>query len=478
MLTGRQAEGRSAATRKTGTAAPGAIRTMISAQFAKAALLTFAVFIENRTQGKAENVPGTIRVVAYSVDTVCHPTFAVGKFLQCFRRLATYHILTIKSTVDTISSKLATAAQCRYRWIQCTAGKPSRKQATLDPEDDRFGYEFAFIFSTQNFERITMQYRQLGNHGPRVSAIGLGMWPLVGGLGRIEEKDAIATIRYALDSGITLVDAAQSYENSEELLGKALKDGYRDQCFIATKVSWRYSRADVASAIESSLRKLGVDHVDLYQVHGWWDHKYPIEETMEAMAAVRDQGKARHIGVSNFNAEQIQRALAITPFQSNQILYNMFSRQVEAADIPFCERHGIGVIAHTAMAHGFLSGRFRPGQKFAKDDYRSRLDRFKGDTFAQCLQIATKLESVANDKGISLVQLALAWILRKDAVSCLLAGAKRPSQIDEQLNAPNTKFSDEELERIDAILEDTPDLTASAKPSFAQSIVAFLRKFR
>ena len=321
-----------------------------------------------------------------------------------------------------------------------------------------------------------MEYRQLGRNGPRVSAIGLGMWPLVGGMGRVEEKEAIATIRHALDSGITVVDAAQSYENSEELLGKALKDGYRDRCFIATKVSWKYSRADVQKAIESSLRKLGVDCVDLYQVHGWWDHEYPIEETMDAMATVRAQGKARFIGVCNFNAGQIGRTLGITSFQSNQILYNMLCREREAQDIPYCESHGIGVIAHTAMAHGLLSGRLKPGQKFAKDDYRSRLDRFKGKTFAQCLKVAARLEGVAKDKGITLVQLALAWILRKEAVSCLLAGAKRPSQVDEQLNAPGTRFSDEELKRIEEILKDAPDLMASPKPSFLRRIAAFVKR--
>lgn len=301
-----------------------------------------------------------------------------------------------------------------------------------------------------------MEYRRLGKDGPSVSAIGLGLWPLVGGLGRIKEKDAVATIRYALDSGITLVDAAQSYENSEELLGKALRDGYRARCFIATKVSWKYSRADVEAAIEASLRKLKVDYVDLYQVHGWWDHKYPIEETMEAMARVRDEGKARFIGVSNFNAAQVKRTLGITSFQSNQVLYNMFRREREGEDIAFCEAQGVGIIAHTAMAHGLLSGRMKSGQKFAKDDYRSRLERFQGPVFEQCLQVAARLEGIARDKGISLAQLALAWILRKQAVSCLLAGAKRPSHIDEQLGAPGTAFSDEELQRIDAILQDVP----------------------
>jgi aryl-alcohol dehydrogenase-like predicted oxidoreductase len=257
-----------------------------------------------------------------------------------------------------------------------------------------------------------------------------------------------------------------------------LKDGYRDRCFIATKVSWKYSRADVEAAIESSLRKLEVEYVDLYQVHGWWDHKYPIEETWEAMDLVRRQGKARYVGVSNFNASQIKRTLAIAPVQSNQILYNMLCREREVEDMPFCEAQGVGVIAHTAVAHGLLSGRLKIGQRFPKDDYRSRLDRFKGDTFAECLKIAARLEVVAQDKGISLLQLALAWILRRREVSSLLAGAKRPSQIDEQLSAHGTRFSEDELERIETILQDAPDLLAPGRPSFARSVVMWLTKVR
>ena len=156
----------------------------------------------------------------------------------------------------------------------------------------------------------------------------------------------------------------------------------------------------------------------------------------------------------------------------------MFSRQKEVEDIPFCEAQGIGVIAHTAMAHGLLSGRFKVGQHFAKDDYRSRLDHFKGDTFAQFLHVAGRLEGVAKEKGISLVQLALAWILRKDTVSCLLTGAKRPSQIDEQLNAPGTTFSNEELARIGKILEDTPVLISSGQTWFARVLEKLRNRLR
>jgi aryl-alcohol dehydrogenase-like predicted oxidoreductase len=263
-------------------------------------------------------------------------------------------------------------------------------------------------------------------------------------------------MRFAMDSGITLIDAAQSYPNAEVRFGKALKDGYRDKCFVATKVSNKYTKEDVAKAIEESLEKLGVDYVDLYQVHGWWDPKYPIEETMEAMARVREQGKARYIGVSNFSAHQMARTLTITPFQSNQPLYNMLNRKIEAEDIPFCKAHGIGLVTYSAMAQGVLSGKYRAGHAFSEDDWRSRADKFKGDTFAQHVQIAGRLAEVAADKGVSLGQLAIAWILREEAVSCLLTGAKHPHQITEQLGALDVRLTDEDLARIDTILADAP----------------------
>lgn len=300
-----------------------------------------------------------------------------------------------------------------------------------------------------------MEHRQLGKDGPRVPVIGFGAWPIGGGMGQTEERTAIATVRAAIDSGITLVDTAQAYRTSEETIGRALKDGYRDRCFLATKVSRDYSRQGILSAMEESLRKLDVDHVDLYQIHGW-SPQYPIAESMGAMARLQEQGKTRFIGVSNFNAARMQEALRVARFHSNQPRYNLFDRQIEAEDIPFCERAGIGILAHSPLAKGLLTGRYASGHRFPDDDERARFPRFQGETFAQYLAVAERLKEVARDKGLSLVQLAIAWLLRLPAVTCVLVGGKDPEQVREHAGAAGVKFSDDELTRIETILKDAP----------------------
>ncbi len=300
-----------------------------------------------------------------------------------------------------------------------------------------------------------MEHRQLGKDGPKVPVIGFGAWPIGGGMGQTEDGTAIATVRAAIDSGITLVDTAQAYRTSEETVGRALKDGYRDRCFLATKVSRDYSRQGILSAMDESLRKLDVDHVDLYQIHGW-NPQYPIAESMEAMARLQEQGKTRFIGVSNFNAGRMQEALQAARFHSNQPRYNAFDRQIEAEDIPFCEGAGIGILAHSPLAKGLLTGRYAPGHRFPEDDERARMPRFQGETFAQYLAVAERLKAVARDKGLSLVQLAIAWLLRLPTVTCVLVGGKDPDQVREHAGAAGVKFSDEERTRIEAILKDAP----------------------
>jgi len=301
-----------------------------------------------------------------------------------------------------------------------------------------------------------MEHRQLGKDGPRVPVLGLGTWPLGGGMGRVDERTAIATIHTALDNGITLIDTAQAYHTSEATIGEALKGGYRERCFLATKVSGDYSREGVRAAMENSLRALGVDYVDLYQIH-WWDPQYPIEESMETMARLQQEGKTRYIGVSNFNSKQMQQALQIARFHSNQPGYNMFDRQIEAEDIPFCEREGIGIVAHSPLAKGLLTGKYTPGHRFAADDERSGFPRFQGETFARYLAVSDQLKEVAHAKGLSLIQLAISWLLRLPAITCVLVGAKNPAQVEDHLGAVGVTFSDDELARIEEILADAPD---------------------
>ncbi len=300
-----------------------------------------------------------------------------------------------------------------------------------------------------------MEMRKLCIRGPKVSAIGLGAWPIGGGLGEVDDSTAVSTIHAALNNGINLIDTAQAYRTSEATLGKALVGGYREQAFIATKVSRDYSPEGIRRAMEDSLRALQVDYVDLYQIHSW-NPEYPIEDSMETMARLQEEGKTRYIGVSNFTAAQMARAESAAPFQTNQPRYNLFFREIEANDIPFCELHGIGILAHSPLSKGLLTGSYRPGHQFADDDERSGFRAFQGELFKRYIAAADKLAALASDKGITLVQLAIAWVLRKPAITSALVGAKNPQQVEEQLGAIGVTFSDDELDLIDQITAEAP----------------------
>ena len=298
-----------------------------------------------------------------------------------------------------------------------------------------------------------MEYRQLGKDGPQVPVLGLGAWPIGGGMGRMDDRAAVDLIRFAIDAGVTLIDTAQGYRTSESMLGKALCDGYRERCFLATKVTGDFSPQGIQRAMEASLRALQVEYVDLNQIH-YWDSRYPIAESMEAMSRLQEQGKTRFIGVSNFSAGQMRQALQAARFQSNQPGYNLFEREIEAEDIAFCEQEGIGILAHSPLAKGLLTGKYAPGYRFPADDERSSLPRFQGETFNRSLEAAGALQAAAEEKGLSLVQLAIAWILRLPAVTCVLVGAKNPQQVQEHLGAVGVRLAPEELARIEAILSE------------------------
>lgn len=300
-----------------------------------------------------------------------------------------------------------------------------------------------------------MEHRPLCKDGPPVPVLGLGAWPIGGGMGAVAEKDAIATIHAAINHGLTLIDTAQGYRTSESILGKALQNGYRQRCFLATKVTGDYSRQAIIAAMENSLRALQVDDVDLYQIHHW-DPRYPLAESMETLARLQEQGKTRYIGVSNFNAIQMQQAMQIAPFQTSQPAYNMFDRDIEAEDIPFCLRQGIGILAHSPLAKGLLAGKYTPQHRFGSDDERSTFARFQGETFARYLAVTQRLQALAQAKGITMLQLAIAWILRLRAITCVLLGARNPAQVAELRGAVGVTLSQEELAHIDQILADTP----------------------
>lgn len=300
-----------------------------------------------------------------------------------------------------------------------------------------------------------MLHRHLGTDGPEIPVIGLGAWPIGGGMGELDEDQNIDTIRTAIDNGITLLDTAQAYRTSEGTLGRALKDGYRERCFLATKVSGKYASQDIETAIENSLRSLNTDYIDLYQIHSW-NAKYPIEDTMTIMAKLQEQGKIRFIGVSNFNAQQMETAYKIAPFHSSQPRYNMFDRHIETEDLAYCAQTGIGILAHSPLAKGLLTGKYTPDYQFPEDDERSQFPRFQGNLFAQYLAVTDLLKSIAHDKNCTMVQLAIAWILRRPEITCVLVGAKNADQVKDHLPAADITFSDDELKHIDTILQDTP----------------------
>lgn len=281
--------------------------------------------------------------------------------------------------------------------------------------------------------------------------LGFGAWPIGGGLGRVDPADAIRTVRAAIDSGITLIDTAEGYRISESVIGEALQEGYREKCFLATKASFDFTPVGVRKALENSLRALRTDRVDLYQIHTW-DLKIPVEESMEAMRGLQEQGKTRFVGVSNFLPEHMERAMKVCPIISNQVRYSMLFREIESGIIDFCVKHGIGIIVHSPLAKGLLTGRYTPESTFPPDDERSGFQDFKGSLFARHLLKATRLEEIAKEKGVSLVQLAIAWTLRLPVVSCTLVGAKSVLQMVEHLGAVGLTFTSAEENRIEEIL--------------------------
>lgn len=297
-----------------------------------------------------------------------------------------------------------------------------------------------------------MEQRELGRGGPRVSALGLGAWPFGGGMGQMEEQTVIDTVHAAIDHGITFIDTAEAYRGSEALLGKALAGERRERVFLATKVSGNFTPEHIRQAMENSLRALRTDHVDLYQIH-WWEGRVPIEESMAAMEALRKEGKTRYLGVSNFDVSQMEAARATAPFASLQPRYNLLDREIEAEIAPWCEREGVGLLVHSPLAKGALTGRYPPGHVFPEDDERAHFPRFQGETFARIAGAAERLRrEVAEPRGLSLVQLVVGWTLRLPATSVCLVGAKNPDQVREHVGAQGWRLTDEELARVGAIM--------------------------
>ena len=297
-----------------------------------------------------------------------------------------------------------------------------------------------------------MDTRHLGANGPEVSVIAFGAWPIGGGLGTVPEEQGIAAVEAALEVGMTFIDTAEGYQTSETVVGKAIK-GRGDKVFLATKLSGDDHSADhISTAIENSLRTLGTDHIDLYQLHSP-SSRWHIGETMENLVRLREAGKIRYIGVSNFSPEQTREAMQYATIHSSQPRYNLMWRNLEDDVLPFCLHNGIGVIPHSVLSKGVLGGKHEPGHQFASDDERRLFSFFRGADFEEAYAVAQRLDSWARDNGRDIVQLAIAWVLANPAVSSALVGAKSPEQVYHNAKAADWTLTEEDLQEIEELMD-------------------------
>lgn len=309
-----------------------------------------------------------------------------------------------------------------------------------------------------------MQQVRLGRSGPVVSQLALGTWQLGGDWGPTDTAEAMGAIRRAVDEGVTFFDTAQAYGfgQSEQLLSAALRGVRREQVVIATKGGLRptdgglvrdASARWIRDGVDASLRALGTDYVDLYQVH-WPDLATPFDETAEALAKLIAEGKIRHAGVSNFDVDQMETFGVTLPVETLQAPYDLFRRDIEAEVLPYTEAHAIGVLVYGPLAHGLLGGRLGPGTRFARDDWRSRSPMFQGESYARNLRVVAELGALAAELGFTLPQLAIGWTLANPAVHVAIVGTRARGHVDEALAASATDFDDEVMRRIDALMVD------------------------
>jgi aryl-alcohol dehydrogenase-like predicted oxidoreductase len=310
---------------------------------------------------------------------------------------------------------------------------------------------------------------RLGMTDLEVSPIAFGTWQLGGEWGAFDPEEGIAAIRRSRELGVNLFDTAQGYGfgASEQLLGLALRDDLdhrRDEIVIATKGGLRMtedglvrdsSRAWLRSGVEASLSALGVDHIDLYQVH-WPDPAVPFSETAAALQELVAEGKLQHAGVSNFDVAQIREFARTRPVETVQPPYHLFRREIEAELLPYTQSHDIGVLVYGPLSHGLLTGGMSADTSFAEEDWRSGSPVFRGGDFRRNLEVVDVLKGFAADSmGCTVAQLAIAWTLANPAVDVAIVGARGPAHIQESIAAAELSLSEPDLEQIDRVMAES-----------------------
>lgn len=305
--------------------------------------------------------------------------------------------------------------------------------------------------------------RRLGPNGPEVSAIGLGCMGMSEFYGSGDEPESIATIHHAVDRGVTFLDTADMYGwgANEELVGRAIADR-RESVFLATKfgnvrgpngefLGVRGDPEYVRSACEASLRRLGVEVIDLYYQHRV-DPNVPIEDTVGEMAKLKEEGKVRFLGLSEAAPQTIRRAHATSEISAVQTELSLWSRDAEAEVIPTVRELGIGYVAYSPLGRGFLTGQIKSPDDFPEDDFRRFHPRFTGENFDKNIKLVGEVRRLASEKGCTTAQLALAWVLAQGEDIVPIPGTKRVRYLDENIAALDVQLSDEDLRRLDEIL--------------------------
>ncbi|QEC51543.1 aryl-alcohol dehydrogenase-like predicted oxidoreductase [Anseongella ginsenosidimutans] len=324
-----------------------------------------------------------------------------------------------------------------------------------------------------------MEYRQLGKSDLKVSSITFGAWAIGGWMwGGADRREAIKAIHKAADLGITSIDTAPIYGmgTSEEIVGEAVRELSRDKIQLLTKFGlvwegtsgrlhmkdsphqgkkydvYKYAAADsIRKECENSLRRLKTDYIDLYQIH-WPDPTTPIDETMDAVAALIREGKVREAGVCNYSAAEMKEAETTLKLVSNQVPYSMVNRGIEAEIVPHCLETGAGILAYSPLQRGVLTGKFQPGHEFKEGDHRPQTPFFKPGNISRINTFLEKIRPIAEDKGATLAQLVLRWTIDQPGITAALAGARDAAQVAQNAKAAEITLNAEELASINGHL--------------------------